>query len=129
MLQTLAADARGDRVSDDLLDELRSALDAGPGGGRTVAHLESARLLEARGAYARARDAMFSPNWGSDSGILYYSTMVRESARLADLAGDLEWALRMYRHWLALFDAADPEFDVLRAQVSARVAELESLAD
>ena len=53
--------------------------------------------------------------------------MVRESGRLADLAGDTERALFMYRHVLQLFQAADPTFDEELERIRTRVAELEAL--
>lgn len=47
-----------------------------------------------------------------------------QSARLADLAGDTDWALRMYRHFLVLFDGADASFDEELERIRNRVAEL-----
>ncbi len=46
----------------------------------------------------------------------------REAARLADLSGDTDRALLMYRHFLILFDGVDASFD--EELVRIRVAEL-----
>jgi hypothetical protein len=52
--------------------------------------------------------------------------MVSEAARLADLAGDTDRALLMYRHFLILFDGADASFDEDLVRIRDRVAELAS---
>ena len=56
----------------------------------------------------------------------YMSTMLREGARLADLARESEQALEWYRSVLTIFAAADPEYDEELARMRARVAELEA---
>ena len=116
--------ATGGLRAEALIADLQSALDAGPPrAGRSEVNLELARLLEERGDYAAASRAAFSP---SDSPFppFLLSTMVRESARLADLAGDTDWALLMYRRFLVLFDGADPSFDDELQRIRNRVAEL-----
>jgi len=104
-----------------LIADLQDALDAGPPeAGR------SEISLELGGDYAEASWAAFSPNFASVLPVYLYSTMVRESARLADLAGDTDQALLMYGHFLVLFDSADPSFDVELERIRSRVAELAS---
>ena len=69
------------------------------------------------------RPAAYSP---TDVSPNYYSTMVREGARSADLSGNVEQALVLYREFPDLFKAADPEFADLVYGVRTRVAELET---
>ena len=124
-LEAMLESANGGVRAEVLIAELQTALDAGPpAGGRSEISLELARLLEERGDYAAARDAAFSPNFNTVLPVYLYSTMVRESARLADLAGDTDWALLMYRHFLGLFDGADPSFDEELERIQSRVAAL-----
>lgn len=120
LLEALAADARGEADAEPLVAELSRALSMGPGAPSEEANLELARLLEARGDFARAARAAFSPSFYEISPP-YYSTMVREGARLYDLSGDGERALALYRKFLELFAGADPEFEEMLAGVRARV--------
>lgn len=125
LLESMLADAIGARGADERVADLKRVMDLGPFGqrAREVANMELAKLLEARGDFANAGDAVYSPVTDNPN---YYSTMVREGARLADLAGDVDQALEWYREFLELFAAADPEFSDLVEGVRTRVAELET---
>ena len=126
LLEAMLERANGGVRVDELIADLQSALDAGPpAAGRSEANLELAKLLEERGDYAAASRAAFAYTDAALAPFLY-STMVRESARLSDLAGDTDRALLMYRHFLVLFDGADPSFDEELERIRDRVAELAS---
>jgi len=127
LLEAMLESENGGVRLDELIADVQRALDAGPPeAGRSEISLELARLLEERGDYAAAGRAAFSPVFGAVLPIYLYSTMVRESARLADLAGDTDQALLMYRHFLILFDGADASFDEELERIRSRVAELAS---
>ena len=124
-LKVVAEGATGAPGADERVADLERVMDLGPYGQelRDVASMELAKLLEARGDFAAASDAAYSP---SDVNPSYLSTMLREGARLADLAGNTEQALVWYRKFLDLFVAADPEFSDLVERVHAKVTELET---
>jgi hypothetical protein len=126
LLEAMLGEATEASDADERVVELKRAMDLGPPGqrARDVANMELAKLLEAHGDFANASDAAYSPGGGWDTS--FYSTMVREGARLADLAGNLEQALVWYKEFLDLFVDADPEFADLVESVRTRVAELET---
>lgn len=108
------------------LDSLLRATDfAGAHVGRyTIAAIVAARALEAAGDLPRALTAARRrAEWNAASNP-YLAAQLREEGRLAALTGDREGAIRAYRHYLALRDAAEP---VLRAQVAEVRRELRRL--
>ncbi len=91
------------------------------GGIRDQTNLSLGRILEApghaQGALRAYRGHYF--NWGGD---LYYTTFIREEARLADQLGDRNAALAAHRTHLRFRDQADPPLRAHTEQVRARLA-------
>jgi tetratricopeptide (TPR) repeat protein len=125
VLEAALADVRGEGNAGTLVAEIKRVMGLGPAGGADYANFELARMLEARGDFAGAMDAAFSHR-STEISPFYMSTMLREVARLADLARESEQALEWYRSVLTIFAAADPEYDEELARMRARVAELEA---
>jgi tetratricopeptide (TPR) repeat protein len=90
----------------------------------TVAAVVAARALEAAGDLPGALAAARRRHMWNDISSPYLAAQLREEGRLAALAGDLEGAIRAYRHYLAL--RADREASVA-AQVAAVRGELRRL--
>lgn len=122
-LETLAAHRRGAPEADMLLDELVRVLDAGPASVLPWASLEAAWMLEARGDMAAAaRVAAYRS--GSDPFAFAASTVLRESGRLAEAAGDAEKAIDQYEQFLGTRAGADERFDGEDAAIRARLEAL-----
>jgi hypothetical protein len=93
-----------------------------------VATIVAARSLEAAGDIPRAYGAVRRrQTWNSNSSP-YLTTQLREEGRLAAIAGDREGAIRAYRHYLALRDAAEPSLYSQVAEVRQELRRLEGEA-
>lgn len=126
-LEALAAERNGSADADRLLDELVTALDAGPGSVLNWTSLEAAWMLERRGDLeAAARLAGYRS--GTDSFPFASSTVNRESGRLADAAGNTDVAKQAYEVFLQMRTSPDERFTDRDAPIRARFAELEARA-
>ncbi len=107
VLEAFAAQRAGAPSAGGLIDALDRTLATRPYRILNWENLAAARLLEAQGEYARAAAAArrhiyyfgYTP---------YYSSHLRETGRLAALAGDAETAVEAYSRYLDLRQAPEP---------------------
>jgi tetratricopeptide (TPR) repeat protein len=83
-----------------------------------------ARLYERAGDLEAALDAIRRARWYFPPE--YLSTALREEGRLAALTGDREGAIRAYRHFLTLWEQAEPEQARKGETVRAELRRLEA---
>ena len=91
---------------------------------RAVGNLVAARLWENQGDQARAYAALRRTDRGPTL-TPFYSTYLRERARLAAALGDREAAIADYRRYLSARNDAEPALASDVARVRAELARLE----
>lgn len=125
LLETLHAyQARADALP-ARLQQLDSLLQRGPRNDeiRTEANIALGRMLAATGDFAGARVA-FTRREIAPSGVMYYSTRLREEGRMADRLGEREAAIAAYTKYLELHAHAEPGLRSQTDQVRAALAAL-----
>jgi hypothetical protein len=127
-LEALFADVRGSGRAEaaERLDSLLRATNynAVHDGRVTFANLVASRLFEATGDRRRALAAVRRRREWMSATIAYFGSMLRHEGRLAATTGDVQGAIRAYRHYLSL--RTDPE-PAMRAEVDKVRRELEDL--
>ena len=124
-LETIATHERSPEQSGELVEDLTNIL----GQGISINHwfkFELARILEERGDPATAAKILRYVPGAPAIFPLGMSTILRESARLNHLAGNLGEALKDYRSFQRIRPNPDSRFDAMSESIDQRIAELEA---
>jgi tetratricopeptide (TPR) repeat protein len=126
VLEAFAAQRAGAANAKELIDALDRTLVKRPERVLNWLNLAAARLLEAEGEYDRAAAAA-RRHIHYFGYVSFYATHLRESGRLADLAGDRDGAIEAYSRYLDLRQSPEPsvqpEVDAVREALGRLVGE------
>ena len=127
-LETMATHERNPEQSGELVEDLKNVLGQG-----IVSHrywqwfkFETARMLEDHGDPASAARILKYVSSAPAIFPLGMSTILRESARLNVLAGNLTEALSDYRAFQRIRPNPDSRFDAMSESIDQKIAELEA---
>ena len=125
-LETMAAHERNLEQFGELVENLKDVLGQGIVDQRYWLKFELARMLEDRGDPASAAKVLKYVPSAPSIFPLGMSTILRESARLNALAGNLTEALSDYRAFQRIRPNPDSRFDAMSESIDQKIAELEA---